>query len=71
MKTPFTITGDEHDDHRAFEEYVGGVHRAERLFQIYKNSYPTHNRTKVEVFRSNALREGFSNQDIDALLLLQ
>jgi len=62
---------------RAFEEFVGGVPRAERLLQLYLNSYPVCGlggrveRSKAEVFTAKARREGFSAAQAEAWLALQ
>jgi hypothetical protein len=80
LKDPFEVTGDESNDHRAFEDYVGGVDKAQQLFRIYKDSYattnmfptqPSYGKTKEEVFRKKASQAGFNIRDIDALLSLQ
>jgi hypothetical protein len=77
MKKKFKpIPGDEQATTDAFVEYVGGRARAERLFSIYRNSYPIKLQTfttisKREVFCRKAEREGFDKQEIDALLSIQ
>ena len=62
----------------AFVDYVGGRARADRLFNIYKNSHEHGEmsclnpaRTKAEVFRIRAHNVGFTDLEIDALLMLQ
>ena len=82
-KKPFELVpgpfgrADERASHEAFEEYMGGRSRADQLFRIYQNSYPmpTHQigvtLSSEEVFQHKAKREGFSQEEIDALLLLQ
>ena len=76
---PFGFGIDERATSEAFEEYVGGRQRAERLLWIWNNSYPSgtaydklmgRGSTKEQVFTVKAKREGFSEQDIDAFLTL-
>jgi hypothetical protein len=71
---PFGKT-DEQATTNAFEEYVGGVRRAQRLLYIYNNSYPMPGRwteqvSKDQVFRSRAKREGFTDAEIDAFFVV-
>lgn len=77
VPSPFGVPGrnDEQATHDAFVEYMGGRNRADRLWNIRKNSYPTQDWrndtiSAVDNFRRKALAEGFSEEEIDALLSL-
>jgi hypothetical protein len=79
VPSPFGTPGFNHEQatQDAFVEYVGGTRKAEQLSRLYNDSYPTpwppghpYARTKIEVFRAKALREGFSKEDIDAFMML-
>lgn len=65
---------DEQATTKAFEDFMGGVARAQRIFQIYVNSYPSkhpnprYSKNKEQVFTDNATRQGFSEREIEALL---
>jgi len=71
---------DERATHEAFEDYMGGATRAFRILWIYQNSYSTGNpissgyyknyKSKEEVFKVKAAREGFDKNEIDAFLSL-
>jgi len=71
------IMYDEQQAHNDFEQLVGSRQRAERLFNLYKRSYPSPSVISTEVtsrelvFRKKAKREGFTDTEIDALLNLQ
>lgn len=74
-----TLT-DEQAATEAFEDLCGGVNKAQRLLQLYKNSYPSgteydrlmgRGKTKEEVFARKAKQAGFTDEQIDALLDLQ
>lgn len=52
----------------AFEELCGGVANSQRLFQIWKNCWPPN---KVVSFQKRAKSEGYTDQQINALLELQ
>jgi hypothetical protein len=74
---PFAIGNDERATQDTFVEFVGGRTRAERLQDICHNSYPTpfppgdpYAKTRHEVFRMKAKREGFTDAEIDAFLML-
>jgi len=66
---------DEHEAHQAFEDLCGGVGPATRLFHLYKNSWSSglpHERvTKAGAFRKKATRNGWNEDQIEALLALQ
>jgi hypothetical protein len=73
MKTEAEYTKD-------FEILCGSLDRAHRLFQLYKNSHNTgtsydllqgRGRTKEQVFIKRATKEGFTIEQIEALLYLQ
>ena len=55
-----------------FEQACGSVFCAQQLFHIYKDSYPHHDinpryaKTKDQVFRARAEREGFTRKQIQA-----
>ena len=77
VPSPF-VSGkiDEQASTTLFEEYVGGVARAQQLLRILKTSYPHREGlwnviSATELFRCRALREGFTEQECDALLVLQ
>ena len=72
---------DEMKTQEAFVDFLGSVQRAERLMQISNSSYSCgteydrvfktgFSRTKGEVFRAKAKREGFTDAEIDAFLSL-
>jgi hypothetical protein len=70
----------EADEHAAFEELCGGPSRAFKLLHIYKDSYPSGTeldrlyglgKSKVEVFKAKARREGFNDEQVAAFLRLQ
>lgn len=67
---------DERATQEAFVEYVGGTRKADRLMYLWNDSYPcsTHDifkpLTKEEVFRSKAIREGYTHEQISAFLIL-
>lgn len=63
-KKPFVATGDENEDHTAFERYVGGPDRAFQLLYLYQ-------RCDEGVFREAAKRRGYSDNEIEALLAIQ
>lgn len=74
----FKPTGDEQADTAAFEEFMGGVERAQRLLGIYKRSGPgvrlrpfDKPPTRAEVFRAQANMAGFTDSEVDALLAMQ
>jgi hypothetical protein len=67
---------DEQSSTAAFEEYMGSVARAQRLFKIYKDSHPGQDHRsrpipKTEVFRRRAVAQGFAAEEAEALLMLQ
>jgi hypothetical protein len=72
-----TVTGDEATDHAEFENYVGGVPRAFRLLRIYQESraddgfFSLNKRTRDEVFRENAKRAGYDENEANALIAIQ
>jgi hypothetical protein len=72
---------DEQATQDAFVEYVGGTQKADRLSRLWNNSYAcgteydrvmkTGNyRSKIQVFRAAAIREGFTSKDADAFMAL-
>lgn len=68
---------DEAATHAAFEELVGGPSRGFRLMRIYRDAptptasiYGTRGKTKVEVFKERALRDGYTEEEIEAYLML-
>jgi hypothetical protein len=58
----------EQDRTDAFEELCGGVANSQRLFQIWKDCWPPN---KIASFQKRAKNEGYTDQQIDALLNLQ
>ena len=54
----------------AFVEMVGGTQRADRLFQILKDSYPSATVSRADVFRCKAINQGFTRKQADTLLAL-
>ena len=71
---------DESATQEAFEFYVGGVKRAESLLHLWNTSYPIGTRydflygrgkTKVDVFYNKAKSEGYTEEEIDAFMLLE
>ena len=78
VPSPFgTLSYDEDATMRAFEEYVGGVRRAERLMYLWNNTYPGIRvsvfdppKSKSEIFRKKAKGEGFTDNEADAFLML-
>jgi hypothetical protein len=63
----------------AFEQFVGGVRKAQHLLYLYNNSYPHgtemdrlmgKGRTKDQVFRTKAKREGFTDAHINAFFVV-
>ena len=70
----------EQEQTAAFEALCGGVAQAQRLMKLYKDSRGFGNaydmvmgrgRTKEQVFRKRACAEGFTHEQINALLRLQ
>lgn len=61
---------DEQEANDRFVRLVGGVRKADRLQQIWRNSYPSYRKSREEVFREEAKREGFSDRAIEAFLKL-
>ncbi len=60
-------------------EFVGGTRRADQLSRIAKDSYPHgtemdrlmgHGMTREQVFRHKAKQEGFTDEEVDAFLML-
>ena len=58
-----------------FIDFIGGGLRADRLQNVYRNSYPGWIRGKKvsasEIFEINAKSADFSQEEIDAFLSLQ
>ena len=79
MKTipsPFGTGIDEFAMQEQMVDIVGGTKKADRLSYLYNNSYPIdmgwrNKKTKGEVFRSKAKREGFTDNQVDAFLQIQ
>jgi len=65
---------DEQELQDRFVSLCGGTASADRLQQIWNGSYPHQSafgdESKVEVFRKNARREGFTARQIEAFLKL-
>jgi hypothetical protein len=69
---------DEQAENDAFVRLVGGIKRADRIQQIWRDSYPegfggkglgmNRGKPKEEVFRENAKKEGFTDQQINRFL---
>jgi hypothetical protein len=55
---------------QAFEEFMGGVSRAQQILRVWNNSYPSYRREKIQNFISAAGREGFKSEEISAFLSL-
>ena len=57
-----------------FIELIGGIRRADRLQMIWNNSYPVSTLygqiTKEEIFKRNAIKEGYTKKEIEAFLNL-
>jgi hypothetical protein len=77
VPSPFGNGNHEQATQDAFVDYVGGQAKAEQLSRLWQNSYQTpwppghqYARTKAEVFRNKAKAEGFSDEDVDAFMLL-
>jgi hypothetical protein len=75
---PFGGT-DERATTDAFEDYVGGVQRAQRLLRLYNDSYPFgtemdrlmgRGKTKNQVFRDRARIDGFKPHEIEAFFVV-
>lgn len=71
---------DEAQKTEEFEAICGGVNRANRLFLLHKNTHDNRTaldklqskgKTREEAFRAKALRDDFTEAQIDALLDLQ
>jgi len=61
---------DEQKANDRFVRMVHGIRRADRMQEIWRNSYPSLRKSKEEVFRESAKREGFTDKQIDAFLML-
>ena len=65
---------DEQAETDHLEAVCGGVEQAQRLFRIYKDSYPNqhpnprYSKTKEQVFWNRAIAVGFTDEQCDALL---
>ncbi|HDL86552.1 MAG TPA: hypothetical protein ENH11_09555 [Candidatus Acetothermia bacterium] len=68
------------DEQEATDQFValcGGAPHADRLSYLWSNSYPGiaagvfDKPSKVDVFKCRAEREGFTTEQVEALLLLQ
>jgi len=65
---------DEQAENDAFVRMVGGIKRADRMQQIWNASYPHGNcgmmkgKSKEDVFRENAKREGFTDLQVNRFL---
>lgn len=57
---------DERATTEAFEQYVGGVDRAQRMLSLYRSSFPTSCESRAQVFNKRAAKEGFSSEEINA-----
>ena len=73
VPSPFGHGIDEQATIEAFKEYVGGNSRLESLWRISRSSHPTPKfrggqYTQREVFRSRAIHEGFTENEIDGYL---
>lgn len=78
--SPFGTGIDEQATQDDFVELVGGTAKADRLMNIYNNSYPSgtaydrlqgRGKTKDEVFQAKAKREGYTDEQIEAFFMLQ
>ena len=79
VPSPFGVGNDEQATQDAFVEFVGGTRRADQLSRIAQNSYPHgtemdrlmgHGLTREQVFRCKAKQEGFTDEEVDAFLML-
>ena len=61
---------DEQELNDRFVRMVGGVRRADRLQEIWRNSFPHYKKTREEDFREKAKAEGFTDEQIDFFLKL-
>ena len=74
-KNPFGGV-DEQAAQEQFEDLCGGVSYAERLMQVWNNSYPTgmkgsrYYHTKMENFIFKANNEGFTEEQVNFFLAL-
>jgi len=59
---------DEQAENNAFVRMVHGVKRADRIQQIWNNSFPQFGKSREEVFRENAKREGFTDLQVNRFL---
>jgi hypothetical protein len=59
---------DEQAENDAFVRMVHGVKRADRIQQIWNNSFPQFGKSREEVFRENAKREGFTDLQVNRFL---
>jgi hypothetical protein len=59
---------DEQAENDAFVRMVHGVKRADRMQLIWNNSFPQFGKSKEEVFRENAIREGFTGEQVNRFL---
>lgn len=65
---------DEQERTDAFERLCGSIPRAQRLHRIYKDTYgdePVYGPSKIHRFRRKAEEDGFTEAQVNALLLLQ
>lgn len=76
--SPFDTGCDEAAEHKAFEDLCGGPSRAFRLLHVWQNTSPSvwhvgdpYYKSRNEIFRRKAKREGFSDTEINAFLHLQ
>jgi len=80
IKNEFGLV-DEQATQEAFETFVGGINRAERLVWLWNNSYPSGTaydrmfransyQSKENIFKNKAKREGFADEQIKAFLSL-
>jgi len=59
---------DEQAENDAFVRMVHGVKRADRIQQIWNSSFPQFGKSREEVFRENAKREGFTDLQVNRFL---
>ncbi len=68
---------EEGKSHEAFEEFLGGPRRAFNILKIWQDTNHTiygknhrYYKTKDQMFRERAMRQGYTKDEIDAFLIL-
>lgn len=78
VPSPFGTGCDEQAENDAFEQLCGGHVRAFRLLHLWQDTYATpwppghmYYKTKEQVFRAKAKRDGFTDEQVEAFFHLQ